>query len=123
MERDVSLRLPPEKAYDENRLRIFNIIYKNENLPASGDSISCKIEDGQDSTYIAIYESECMDEKYLPEKGTYIGDIRISGLKNSQKGDETLLTMTIDKSGLMQLKAVDKRTGKNVKAEIQLEDY
>ena len=112
-----------DRYHDYNRLRIYNIIYKNENLPASGNSTSWKIEDGQDSIYIAIYESECMDEKYLPEKGTYIGDIRISGLKNSQKGDETLLTMTIDKSGLMQLKAVDKRTGKNVQAEIQLEDY
>jgi len=111
------------KYKDWNRLRIYNIIYKNENLPASGESTSSKIENGQNSTYIAIYESECTDNIYLPEKGKYIGEIEITGLKDAQKDDETLLTMTIDKSGLMQLKAVDKRTGKTVRAEIHLDDY
>ena len=112
-----------EKYHDLNRLRIYNIIYKNENLPASGNSVSQKVENGQESTYIAIYESECTDDSYLPENGTYIGDIRITGLKDSKKDDETLLTITIDKSGLMQLTAVDKRTGKNFQTEIQLADY
>ena len=111
------------KYKDWNRLRIYNIIYKNENLPASGESTSSKIEDGQNSTYIAIYESECTDNIYLPENGKCIGEIEITGLKDAQKDDETLLTMTIDKSGLMQLKAVDKRTGKTVRAEIHLDDY
>jgi len=111
-----------EKYKDYNRLRIYNIIYKGDALPTSGKSTSAHIEDGTD-TYIAIYESECTDEIYMPEKGTYIGEIRIRGLHGSKKDDETDLTVTIDKSGLMQLKAVDKRTGKTAEVEIQLEDY
>ena len=111
------------KYHDWNRLRIYNIIYKDTDLPASGESVSYNIEDGEKSTYIAIYESECKDKVYLPEKGKHIGEIRISGIEGSKKDDETLLTMTIDKSGLMQLKAVDKRTGKTAKAEIHLNDY
>jgi len=112
-----------EKYHDWNRLRIWNIIYKDEILPASGESTSNKIEDGQKNTRISIYESECTDEVYLPEDGKYIGEIRITDLEDARKGDETLLTMTIDKSGLMQLTAVDRRTGKTVNAEIHLEDY
>lgn len=112
-----------ERYRDYKRLRIYNIIYKDERLPTSGESTSCHIDDGDGSTYIAIYESECVDEIYLPEEGTYIGEIEIRGLKDSRKGDETLLTMTIDKSGLMQLKAIDRRTGKSADVEIQLEEY
>lgn len=107
---------------DYNRLRIYNVIYKDAPLPTSGESISYALEDGQKSCYIAVYESECTKDIYLPEDGTYIGEIEISGL-NRKKDDETLLTMTIDRSGLMKLKAVDKRTGKSENVEIQLKDY
>ena len=110
------------KYRDYDRLRIFNIIYKGDPLPASGESTSTHIDDGT-NTYIAIYESECMDYVYLPENGKKIGAIRIRGLEDSKKGDETILTVNIDRSGLMELKAVDKRTGKTVEAEIQLDDY
>ena len=111
------------RYHDENRIRIYNLIYKGATLPTSGETTSTHLKDDVDGVYIAIYESECTDEIYLPEKGTYIGEIEIRGLKNARKDDETLLTMTIDKSGLMQLKAVDKRTGKSADVEIQLEDY
>ena len=111
-----------EKYRDYKRLRIFNIIYKGDALPTSGTSTSYHIDDHSD-TYIAIYESECTDYIYLPENGTHIGEIEIRGLKGSRKDDETILTMTIDRSGLMQLNAVDKRTGKSVDVEIQLKGY
>ena len=104
------------------RYRIYNIIYKGDPLPTSGKSVSHKFEN-QDVVSINIYESEYTDKIYLPKDGTYIGKIEIHGLKDSKKGDETVLTMTIDKSGLMQLKAVDKRTGKSADVEIQLEEY
>lgn len=112
-----------ERYHDWDRFRIWNIIYKDTDLPASGESTSAKIEDGQTSSYIAIYESECKDDVYHPDEGKYIGEIEITGLKNARQGDETILKMTIDKSGLMQLQAVDRRTGKTVKAEIHLDDY
>lgn len=111
-----------DKYKDYDRLRIYNIIYKDDALPTSGESKSYAIDDGTD-TYIAIYESECTDKVYLPEDGTHIGEIRIRGLRDSKKGDETILTVNIDRSGLMQLKAVDKRTGKNAEATIQLKGY
>lgn len=111
------------KYHDLKRLRIWNIIYKGSDLPSKGTSVSNKVRSGDRETYIAIYESECTDDVYLPEKGTYIGDIRITGIKDGKEGDETVLTMSIDQSGLMVLKAIDKRTGRTGKAEIQLKDF
>ena len=110
-----------DRYRDYNRLRVFNMIYKDDPLPASEKHISTPINDDT-NTYIAIYESERMEDIYLPEDGTPIGKINIPGA-GRKKDDETVLTMTIDRSGLMQLKAVDKRTGKTVEAEIQLADY
>lgn len=109
--------------HDKNRLKIWNIIYKGAQLPTTGVSTSFRIEDGNENTYIAVYESECTDEKYLPEEGTYIGDIRVTGIENGKKGDKTLLTMSIDQSGLMVLEAVDEKSGKSAAAEIQLKDF
>lgn len=111
-----------DRYRDYKRLRIYNIIYKGDELPARGESTSYHVDDDTD-TYIAVYESECTDNIYLPEEGTHIGEIRIRGLRDSRKDDETLLTITIDRSGLMQLTAVDKRTGKSADVEIQLKDY
>ena len=98
-----------DKYHDLDRLRVYNIIYRDTPLPASGKSSSYKIHDG-DQTYIAIYESDCKDYQYLPENGTQIGEIRIEGVHDAKKDDETKLTMTIEKNGLMTLKAVDQRT-------------
>ena len=69
----------------KNRLIISNIIYKDTSLPAEATSSSLRLEDGNYDTYIAIYESECCDERYLPEKGTYIGNVTISGIEMEKK--------------------------------------
>ena len=110
------------KYRDRKRLRIYNLIYKGDALPASAESTSYNIDD---DTYISIeiYESECADEIYLPKDGVHIGKIEIRGLKDSRKDDEILLTMTIDKSGLMQLKAINKRTRETADVAIQLNEY
>ena len=60
---------------------------------------------------------------YLPENGTYIGDIRITGIVDGKKDDETRLTINIDQSGLMSLEAVEQKTGKTAEVEIQLKDF
>lgn len=112
-----------ETYHDENRLRITNIIFKGSTLPATGTSYSSPLRDNQESSFLAIYESECTDTKYLPENGTYIGDICLTGLEHRKKSDTTILTIGIDQSGLMTLKAVDEKTRKTETAEIQLKDF
>ena len=112
-----------EKYHDENRLIIYNIIFKGSKLPAIGTSNSYPFKDNQDGTFLAIYESECKDNKYLPEKGNYIGDISITGLEGRTKNDTTVLTMVIDQSGLMSLNAVDIKTGKSENVKIQLRKF
>jgi molecular chaperone DnaK len=112
-----------KKYRDKNRYRIENVIFKGSPLPTTATSYSRIIEDDQESPFIAIYESNCIDKRYLPQNGTYIGDICIYGLEGAKEGDTTILIVSIDRSGLMSLKAVDERTGKSVSAKIQLKDF
>ncbi|MDO4571116.1 MAG: Hsp70 family protein [Planctomycetia bacterium] len=112
-----------EEFHDRTRLKIWNIIYKGDNLPASGTSTSCCVEDGNHSVYIAVYESECTDDVYPPEKGSYIGDIEITGIPDAHKNDRILLTMGIGRNGLMSLKAVHEKSGRFANVEIRLNDF
>lgn len=112
-----------ETYHDENRYRIGNIIYKGSTLPTSGTKMSAPIHDNQEESHIAIFESEITDECYLPEQGTYIGNICLKDVGYRTKDDMTVLTITIDQSGLMSLEAVDKNSGKSATAEIQLQDF
>lgn len=110
------------KYHDKNRTRIFNIILKDTELPAKGVSHSSKLSDGS-SIYIPIYESDCTDGIYELKEGTYIGDITISGIPDGKKGDDTKLTMEIDRSGLMVLHAEHVKSGKSAHVEIKLKGY
>ena len=107
---------------DYNRDRIFNVIFKGASLPASGKVRSVAIDDA-DHYVIPIYESECTDEVYKPEQGTHIGDVVISNIPDVRIGDEISLTITIDRSGLMQLEAIHEKSGRVGKAEIRLKDF
>ena len=108
---------------DSEQYKVWNMIFKDDPLPTSNESESYLVNDGDSFIYIPIFESECVDDVYDPVKGTYIGEIQMRGLADGRRGDLVTLTMAIDTSGLMQLKAVHVRTGKTVNVELQLKDY
>jgi molecular chaperone DnaK len=108
---------------DKNRLRIWNLIYKGSQLPSTGKTISTMVEDGQTNVYIAIFESSCTDNIYHPNQGTQIGFVKISGITNAKKGDETLTILDLDKSGLLHAKSLNIKTGISARTEIQLKDF
>jgi len=109
--------------HDENRLRVINFIYKGEALPAAAENISRLFRPGYKSVQFVLYESECMDRVYMPEQGTNIGKVVISGLVNSAAGDAFKTTLEIDRSGLLHAKSVDMKTGKSATTTIQLENF
>ena len=111
------------KYQDKNRLRIFNYIYKGSQLPASASTTSTPIDDGYQSIFFALYESESMEGVYMPENGTQIGGVLITGLVGSKKTDVFSVDFGIDKSGLLTAKAVEDKTGKTATTEIKLEDF
>jgi molecular chaperone DnaK (HSP70) len=108
---------------DEQRLRVYNKIYKGSPLPATAFSISTPVRDGYSSIYFALFESENTEEIYLPENGTQIGSVSVTGLINSKKEDVFSVTLEIDQSGLLQALAVENKTGKSATTEIQLKDF
>lgn len=112
-----------EELKDKNRLIIYNGIFKGSPLPASYETTGFPVEDGSSSLYFAVYESECTDKTYKPEGGTEIGHACVRDLVDSKKADTFIATLQIDQSGLLQVKAVEKKSGKSASAEIQLKDF
>jgi molecular chaperone DnaK (HSP70) len=112
-----------EKYKDENRLRVFNFIYKGNQLPATASTTSTPLSDGYKSISFVLYESENTERIYMPEDGTQIGSVSIIGLIDSKKTDVFSISFGIDQSGLLSAKAVEKKTGKTATTEIQLKDF
>jgi len=108
---------------DKDRRKIYNYIFKGAILPASAELTGQPVEDGYSGITFAIYESECEDAKYEPQNGTEIGSVSVTGLVNSKASDSFLVTIQIDKSGLMCVKAIEKKSGKTAAAEIQLTSF
>ncbi|MDR1135426.1 MAG: Hsp70 family protein [Clostridiales Family XIII bacterium] len=111
------------RYYDENRTKISNLIKQGSQLPISAKITTVPIKDNQTSTRINIFESECTDDYYLPERGTEIGHVQIFDLVDHTTQDETLTTMKIDQSGLLHVEALDKKTGKKEEIEIQIKTF
>lgn len=112
-----------EKYKDKNRLIILNGIIKGSQLPANYKTTGTPVEDGETSLCFAVYESECIDPIYKPDCGTEIGRVNVRNLKDSKKGDTFIVTLEIDQSGLMHVKAVEEKTEKSASADIQLKDF
>lgn len=112
-----------EEYHDEKRLRIFNKIFKGDTLPARASSDSSPLKDGYESVLFSIYESENMDDIYLPERGTEIGSVTITGLVDSLSTDTFTVTLEINRSGLLTAKAVEDKSGKSATTTIELKGY
>lgn len=109
--------------HDEKRYRIWNVIYKGSELPATGNTTSYALKDGQTGTYIEIFESTCTDDIYHPDLGTKIGCVKISGLSDVKKDDETLTIFELDRFGLLHAKSVNQKSGIFATTQIQLDNF
>ena len=111
------------KYHDENRLRIYNIVYKDSQLPACDSDTKTPLYDNQTSMLLPIYESECTDYSYLPEEGEYIGDLTLQLAPGTKKTDTCTVNISIDRSGLMVVKANQDGTNRVASVELKLKDF
>lgn len=112
-----------KKYHDENRLRIYNIVYKDSQLPADASHGFSPLRDDCDSLFFAIYESECTDYSYLPEEGEYIGDLTLQLAPETKNTDNCTINVSIDRSGLMVVKANQDGTNRVASVELKLKDF
>ncbi len=83
------------------------IIPKNTPIPVRRSEVFYTVFDGQTSVEVRIYQGENRDA----EENVRIGEFRVDGLSNAPAGNPVILDLALDRDGILQVSAREKRTG------------
>ena len=83
------------------------IIERNTPLPASRTEIYSTVHDGQDAAEIRVYQGENEDIRF----NTKVGEFLIEGLAGVPAGNDILVRLDLDLSGILKVTATERATG------------
>ncbi len=83
------------------------LIRRGTALPAKKGEAFATMFDGQKAVDVRIFQGEAP----LAEDNIFIGNFLVEGLSDCPAGNEIVLTLALDLNGLLQVTAVEKRTG------------
>ena len=83
------------------------IIPKNTPIPVRRSEVFYTVADGQTSVEVRIYQGENRDA----EENVRIGEFRVDGLSNAPAGNPVILDLALDRDGILQVSAREKKTG------------
>ena len=83
------------------------IIPRNTPLPASRTEIYSTACDGQDAAEIRVFQGENEDTRY----NTLVGEFLIEGLAEVPAGNQILVRLDLDLSGILKVTATERATG------------
>jgi molecular chaperone DnaK len=83
------------------------LIRRGSALPAKKGDAFFTLHDNQQAVDVRIYQGEAP----LAEDNIFIGNFIIKGLSDRPAGNEIVLTLALDLDGLLEVTAVEKRTG------------
>jgi len=83
------------------------LIRRGAALPTKKGDVFFTLQDRQKAVDVRIYQGEAP----LAEDNIFIGNFLIEGLSDRPAGNEIILTLALDLNGLLEVTAVEKRTG------------
>jgi len=83
------------------------IIPKNTPIPVRRSEAFYTIADGQTSVEVRIYQGENKDA----QENLKIGEFRVDGLSKAPAGNPVILDLALDRDGILQVSAREKKTG------------
>ncbi len=83
------------------------IIPKNTPIPVRRSEVFFTVADGQTSVDIKIYQGENPDAL----ENIQIGEFRVDGLSRAPAGNPVILDLALDRDGILQVSAREKKTG------------
>lgn len=117
---NVSSRSFGTAAYDEkDQFKLFNIILKNAELPATATSFFNPRTDNQASVEFQVMESLTSEEKADLDLGKEIGTASLALPDGVTRDTEIQVTFRLDESGLLHLYAKEMKDGRDIEAEFQ----
>ncbi len=83
------------------------IIPKNTPIPVRRSEAFYTVADGQTSVEVRVYQGENRDA----EENVRIGEFRVDGLSKAPAGNPVILDLALDRDGILQVSAREKKTG------------
>jgi len=83
------------------------MIHRGTPLPARKGEVFLTMYDGQPAVDVRIYQGESPSA----EDNIFIGNFLVEGLKDAPAGNQIILTLALDLNGVLEVTAVEKRTG------------
>ncbi|CAN5784180.1 molecular chaperone DnaK [soil metagenome] len=83
------------------------IIERNTPLPASRTEIYSTVVDGQEKAQIRVFQGEDQDTRF----NTFVGEVLVEGLANVEAGNQILVRLDLDLSGILHVTATERATG------------
>ena len=83
------------------------VIRRGTALPARKGEAFSTVYDGQEAVDVRIFQGEAP----LAEDNIFIGNFLIEGLSDAPAGNEIVLTLALDINGILEVTAVEKKTG------------
>ena len=119
---NVSSRSYGVKATDRADLleKLFLIIYRNSALPAKGQDTFNPMFDNQPSVRFPVMESLGTDRILTLDQGKEIGDAVLELPPNCSKDTPIDVTFTLNESGLLELHAKERTSGREVYAKFEV---
>ncbi len=90
------------------------VITRNTPLPAKRTQIFSTVANGQESAEIRVYQGENEDTRY----DTLIGSFYIDGLADVDAGNQLVVQLSLDLSGILEVTATERLTGLTRKVRI-----
>lgn len=117
---NVSSRSFGTEAYDsDDKLKLFNIILRNAELPATGTMPFYPRYNNQQSAKFVVKESLASEEIIDPELGKEIGTADLTLPDGITADTQIVVTFRLDESGLLHLHAKEMKGGREIDAEFQ----
>ncbi|HMB03209.1 MAG TPA: Hsp70 family protein, partial [Isosphaeraceae bacterium] len=84
-----------------------SIIERNTPLPATRTEIFSTVVDGQKGAEIRVFQGEDEDTRY----NTLVGEFKIEGLADVNAGNQIVVRLDLDLSGILKVTAIERATG------------
>ncbi len=106
-------------AYQNDEQKLFNIIIKNAELPATATQSFCPRYDNQASVSLDVYECLSSDEIVDMDLGKEIGKAELTLPSGITRDTGIEVTFRLDEAGLLHLHAKELKAGREIDAEFQ----
>ncbi len=116
---NVSSRSFGTEAYSNDELKLFNILLKNSELPATGVNSFFPRYDGQEAVAFVVKENLSSDPIIDPEMGKEIGAVSLNMPAGVTRDTEIQVTFRLDESGLLHLNAKEMKEGGEIETVFQ----